>query len=373
MQTMKNSTKNLIKTSAVAIVIAFTAGCNNNSSDSKSNEASDKTATKPAQANVITGAGSTFIYPVMAKWTQKYAENTGVKVNYQAIGSGGGLKQLKAKTIDFAASDEPLRIQDLHKLKAMQFPMVMSGIVPVVHLHGIHNNQITLSGEILADIYQGKITKWNDLRIKKLNPEVELPNTPIITIHRADGSGTTFNFTYYLSQVSKSWKSKVGYDTVVAWPGRLSMGGKGNAGVAAQVQNVPNTIGYVEYAYAVANKMSAVKMINKANKTVEANLTSFASAANNAKWSADNGFYQLLTNQPGAASWPIVATTFILVPEANPKDKQKVAVNKASLKFFSWAFKNGNAMAKDLNYIVVPASAQKKIETSWKVPHHPLT
>lgn len=368
---MRNLTKNLIKTSAIVLIISITAGCNNNSSDSKSNKASDKTTTtnktitKNAQANVITGAGSTFIYPVMAKWTQKYAQNSGIKVNYQAIGSGGGLKQLKAKTIDFAASDEPLRIQDLHKLNAIQFPMVMSGIVPVVHLHGIHNNQITLSGEILADIYQGKITKWNDPKIQKLNPKVELPKTPIITIHRADGSGTTFNFTYYLSQVSKSWKSKVGYDTVVSWPGRLSMGGKGNAGVAAQVQNVPNTIGYVEYAYAVANKMTTVKMINKANKTVEANLTSFASAAKNAKWSADNGFYQLLTNQPGAASWPIVATTFILVPKDDPKDKQKVTVNKASLKFFTWAFKNGNDMAKDLNYIVVPASAQKKIQASW--------
>jgi phosphate transport system substrate-binding protein len=361
--------KTLIKASIIALIISITPGCDNNSSD----KATNKTTAKPTKTNTITGAGSTFIYPVMAKWTQKYAKDNGIKVNYQAIGSGGGLKQLKAKTIDFAASDEPLRIQDLHKLKAIQFPMVMSGIVPVIHLHGIHNNQITLSGEILADIYQGKITKWNNQKIQKLNPKVALPNTPIITIHRADGSGTTFNFTYYLSQVSKSWKSKVGHDTVVAWPGRLSMGGKGNAGVAAQVQNVPNTIGYVEYAYAVANKMTTVKMINKANKTVEANLKSFASAADNAKWSADNGFYQLLTNQPGAASWPIVATTFILIPEADPKDKQKVAVNKASLKFFSWAFKNGNAMAKDLNYIVVPASAQKKIEASWTVPHHPLT
>ena len=365
--------KTLIKASIIALIISITPGCDNNSSDKDTNKTTGKVAAKPTKTNTITGAGSTFIYPVMAKWTQSYAKETGTKVNYQAIGSGGGIKQLEAKTIDFAASDKPLRIQDLHKLNAIQFPMVMSGIVPVVHLHGIHNNQIALSGEVLADIYQGEISKWDDPKIQKLNPKVDLPKTPIITIHRADGSGTTFNFTYYLSQVSKSWKSKVGYDTVVAWPGRLSMGGKGNAGVAAQVQNVPNTIGYVEYAYAVANKMTAVKMINKANKTVEANLKSFASAANNAKWSADNGFYQLLTNQPGAASWPIVATTFILVPEDNPKDKQQVAVNKASLKFFSWAFKNGDAMAKNLNYIVVPASAQKKIEASWKAPHHPLT
>jgi len=324
----------------------------------------------------ITAAGSSFIFPVMSKWTPQYANKTGVKINYQPIGSGGGIQQFKSHTIDFAGSDEPLRIQDLNRIKAIQFPMVISGIVPIYHLN-IHYKQpkkihimptLNLSGPVLADIYQGIILKWNDPKIQKLNPDLSLPNRRILTVHRADGSGTTFNFTNYLSSVSKNWKNKVGFSTVVAWPGKLNMGAKGNAGVVAQVQSLPNSIGYVEYAYAKSNKLQIANMYNKNNKKspITPNLRSFAAAAKNAKWDSKTGFYQILTNQPGTSSWPIVATTFILLPKAETDKTNKNATSIASICFFNWAFNNGNNMAKQLNYIGMPKNVQDQIRKVWK-------
>ena len=329
----------------------------------------------------ITGAGSSFIYPVMGKWTKQYKKNTEVKINYQAIGSGGGLAQFKEKTIDFAATDEPLRIQNLNNQNAMQFPMVISGIVPIVHLniyfkHPKRHHEtptLNLSGPVLAAIYLGDISKWNDPEIQKLNPDLNLPDRRILTVHRADGSGTTFNFTHYLSSVHTKWKNKISYSTAVSWPGRLNLGAKGNAGVAAQVQNIPNTIGYVEFAYAKSNNLQIANMYNKDNKKhpIIPSIKSFADAAKGANWSSKNGFYQILTNQSGLNSWPIVATTFILLPKPDTnknkssKQTKRDDISQASICFFDWAFKNGNNMAKQLNYIGMPNNVQNQIRKEW--------
>jgi phosphate transport system substrate-binding protein len=307
-----------------------------------------------AQSTQITGAGSSFIYPVMAKWSDKYYKDTKIKVNYQPIGSGGGISQLTNKTVDFAASDQPQSKSVLITNKWQQFPAIIGGIVPVVHIDGVKNNQLVLSGPVLAQIYSGKITHWDDSAIASLNKKLKLPHTRIISVHRADGSGTTFNFTNYLSSVDKTWRDSTGYNTVVQWPS-FGLGAKGNAGVAAQVKNLNNTIGYVEYAFAHSNNLSIAKMQNKSGNIVTANINSFAAAAKNAKWQAKNDFYLVLSNESGKQSWPIVATTFVLLP------KEKSAARQHSLQFFKWIFKNGAKMATDLDYVSIPGSVTKQI------------
>ena len=306
------------------------------------------------------GAGSSFIYPVMSKWTNAYYEKTNIQVNYQPIGSGGGQRQIFNHTVDFAASDQPLTSAELKKHDLIQFPAIVGGIVPVVNIKGISNNQLTLSGKALADIYLGKITHWNNPAIQKLNPGVKLPNSMIISIHRADGSGTTYNFANYLAKMSSVWKEQVGVNTTLKWPGN-GVGAKGNAGVAAQVQNLPNSIGYVEFAYAKKG-LSTVKLINADGKAVAPSLETFASAAEYAQWRADKDYELILTDQPGANSWPINASTFIFIPKNNPKK-----MNEAILNFFTWAYqKEPSAMAKKLDYIAMPEKVVHSIKAYWK-------
>ena len=307
-----------------------------------------------ANSTQITGAGSSFIYPVLSKWSQDYNKATGVKINYQPIGSGGGISQLTNGTVDFAASDKPLQISELNNKKWQQFPAVVGGIVPVINISGIKNNQLVLSGPILSEIYSGKITYWDNTQITKLNKKLKLPHARIISIHRADGSGTTFNFTKYLSDIDQNWHKNIGYETVVKWPS-FGLGAKGNAGVAAQVKILRNSIGYVEYAYAHSSNLTMAKMINKSGKVVSADINSFKSAAQNANWQSSNAFYLILTNQPGAGSWPIVATTFVLLP------KKASATRQATIKFFNWIFANGNKTAQALDYVSIPKTVSAKI------------
>jgi phosphate transport system substrate-binding protein len=316
----------------------------------------------PVMAEVsINGAGATFPQPVYAKWAHKYNEATGVKVNYQGIGSGGGIAQIKAKTVDFGGTDEPLTTpEDLKEI--CQFPTVMGGIVAIYNLKGISAGDITLDGPTMAKIFMGDIAKWNDPAIKKLNPKVNLPDKDITIVHRSDGSGTTFIFSSYLAEVSPDFKSKVGAGKSLKWPGKNSVGAKGNPGVAGQVQNVDGAIGYVEYAYAFQNKIPYANLINKAGKVVKPDVESFASAAANADWKkAPAGFALMLNNQPGDNSWPIVGATYIMVH----KEQFDSAKGKAVLQFFNWAFKNGDSIAKELHYVVLPDSVVKLVEESW--------
>ena len=314
-----------------------------------------------ANASVnVTGAGSSFIFPVLSDWASTYHDQTGVEINYQSIGSGGGLRQLFARTVDFAASDKPLTQKALAQHHAIQFPMIVGGIVPIVNLPSIANNKLILNGSVLADIYMGKIKHWNDPRIAKLNPGLKLPDDAIISVHRSDGSGTTFNFTNYLSKVSAKWKQTVGSDTVVSWPG-FGLGAKGNAGIASQVEQMPDSIGYVEYAYAIQNHLDTARMVNADGKVVRATKGSFAAAAANADWKDAPGFYLVLTNQPGANSWPIVATTFVLIPQKPIRS----AATAASVKFFKWAYANGAQSADRLDYVSIPASVYKLVESKW--------
>ena len=312
-----------------------------------------------ADVKAISGAGATFPYPVYAKWAEKYHSETGVKMNYQSIGSGGGIKQIKAKTVDFGASDAPLKPADLDKAGLMQFPMVMGGVVPVVNVPGIKPGQLKLSGEVFADIFLGKIKKWDDKAIQALNHGVNLPHSSITVVHRSDGSGTTWIFTNYLSKVSSTWKEKVGNNKAVAWP--VGVGGKGNEGVASYVKRIKGSIGYVEYAYALQNKMSYAQLENKAGHYVSPTSESFQAAAANADWNNAPGFYMVLTNQPGANSWPITGATFILVY----KTQQKPANGLAVLKFFDWAYHNGGEMAAKLDYVPMPASVVSLVEKTW--------
>ncbi|MBS0251680.1 MAG: phosphate ABC transporter substrate-binding protein PstS [Proteobacteria bacterium] len=318
-------------------------------------------ATAPVQAGDISGAGATFPYPVYAKWADTYKKQTGVGLNYQSIGSGGGIKQITARTVTFGASDKPLTTEQLAKGgDLIQWPMVMGGIVPVVNIDGIESNQLVLDGDTLAKIFLGEIKSWDDPAIKKLNPDAKLPNAGIAVVHRSDGSGTTFNFTNYLSKVSADWKSKVGSDASVEWP--VGLGAKGNEGVANNVQQTKNSIGYVETAYAKQNKMVQTKMINKAGKAVVADGASVQAAAANADWEKAPGFYLIITDQPGDASWPISASTFILMP-TKVKD---VAAAKEALKFFQWAYANGDDAASALDYVPMPDSVVKLVESKWK-------
>jgi len=316
-------------------------------------------AVSTANAADISGAGATFPYPIYAKWADAYKKETGIGLNYQSIGSGGGIKQILAKTVTFGASDAPLSAKELDDAGLIQFPMVMGGIVPVVNLEGIKPGEIVLDGPTLADIFLGKVTRWDDAAIKKLNPDVSLPSTAIAVVHRSDGSGTTFNFTYYLADVSPDWKDQVGVEKAVEWP--VGIGAKGNEGVANNVQRTKNSIGYVEYAYAKQNNLTYADMINKAGKKVDPTADAFAAAAANADWNGTPGYGVILANQPGDETWPITAATFILMYKT-PAD---VAASSVALKFFDWAYRDGGGMADELAYIPMPASVVKDVEAIW--------
>jgi phosphate transport system substrate-binding protein len=310
-----------------------------------------------ASAQDVTGAGASFPAPLYAKWASDYNKATGVKINYQSVGSGAGIKQIDAKTVAFGASDMPLKDEELAKKGQIQFPTVIGGVVPVVNVKGIAPGQLRLNGQVLGDIYLGKITKWNDAALKALNPSLALPDAAIAPVRRADGSGTSFLFTNYLSKANAEWKAKVGEGTAVNWP--TGAGGKGNEGVAAFVNRLPGAIGYVEYAYVKQNKMNYALMQNAAGQFVAPDDSAFKAAAAGADWS--KSFYQVLTNQPGAQAWPITGATFILMH----KLQDKPAEATATLKFFEWAYKNGDKTAEDLDYVPMPAPVKAQIEKLW--------
>jgi len=317
-------------------------------------------ASLAAQAADITGAGASFPYPIYAKWAAKYQETTGHRINYQSIGSGGGQQQIIAGTVDFGASDDPMKGDALEKNQLFQFPAIIGGTVPVINVKGIEPGQLVLSGPVLADIFLGKITKWDDKAIKALNPKVALPATSIIVVHRADGSGTTFGWTNYLSKVSPAWKEQVGEGKAVKWP--LGQGGKGNEGVAAYVRQLTNSIGYVEYAYAKQNKLAWTQLVNMDGKAVQPSQEAFAAAAANADWKSAPGMGVILTNEPGAASWPVTSASFILLRKTQDKPEN----GKEVLAFFDWAFKNGGEMAKELDYVPMPEQVVSGIKDLWK-------
>ena len=312
-----------------------------------------------AQAGDISGAGATFPYPVYAKWAEAYKAKTNIGMNYQSIGSGGGIKQIKAKTVDFGASDAPMTGDELAETGLMQFPMVMGAIVPVVNLAGVKPGEMKFTGHVLAEIYLGNITKWNDPQIAAINKGVALPDQAIAVVHRSDGSGTTFNFTYYLNAVDAKWAS-VGVNKSVQWP--VGLGGKGNEGVSALVGQTSGAIGYVEYAYALQNKMTYTDMVNQAGKTVEPSLASIQAAAANADWEHTAGFGVILADQPGAESWPMTAATFILVY----KTQEKPEIAKEVLNFFAWAYDDGDKLAEDLVYVPMPDNVVDMVKASWK-------
>lgn len=310
-----------------------------------------------AHAQEVTGAGASFPAPLYSKWASDYNKATGVRINYQSVGSGAGRRQIEAKTVDFGASDAPLKDDELAKNGLLQFPTVIGGVVPVVNIKGIAPGQIKLSGQVLGDIYLGKITKWNDPAITALNAGVPLPDAAISPVRRADGSGTSFIFTNYLSKVNPEWKAKVGEGTAVNWP--TGAGGKGNEGVAAFVGRLPNSIGYVEYAYVKQNKMTYVQLQNSTGAFVSPDDTAFKAAAAGAEW--NKSFYQILTNQPGKDSWPITGATFILMHKVQDKPAQAAT----ALKFFEWAYKEGDKTAESLDYVPMPASVKAIIAKSW--------
>ena len=312
-----------------------------------------------AVAADISGAGATFPYPIYAKWADTYKKETGSGINYQSIGSGGGIKQIKAKTVTFGASDAPLSGKDLEASGLAQFPMVMGGIVPVINIDGIGPGQLVLDGPTLAKIFLGEIKKWNDPAIAKLNANAKLPDQAIAVVHRSDGSGTTYNFAYYLAEVSPDWKSKVGVSTALQWP--VGIGAKGNEGVANNVGQTKGAIGYVEYAYAKQNKLAYANMVNKAGKTVSPDADSFQAAAANADWKSVPGFGVILANEPGDASWPMTAATWIILHK-KPDDPAAVA---EALKFFAWAYKNGDKAALELDYVPMPDNVVAEIQAMW--------
>ena len=313
-----------------------------------------------AAAADITGAGATFPYPIYAKWAEAYKKATGVGMNYQSIGSGGGIAQIKARTVDFGASDAPLKADDLQKEGLLQFPAIIGGVVPIVSLEGIAPGQLRFTGPVLADIYLGRIKSWNDKAIADLNPGVRLPADPITVVRRSDGSGTTFLWTDYLSKMSPEWKQKVGSSTAVAWP--EGVGGKGNEGVAAYVQRIKGSIGYVEYAYAKRNRMSHAGLQNRDGQFVQPDDTTFQSAAAGADWKGTPGMGVVLTDQPGKGSWPITGASFILMHTRQDRPQNAVEV----MKFFDWAFKNGGKMAEERDYVALPAVVSQQIADAWK-------
>ena len=313
-----------------------------------------------AVAADITGAGATFPYPIYAKWAEAYKKVTNTGLNYQSIGSGGGIKQIKSKTVDFGASDMPLSAEDLEKEGLLQFPAIMGGVVPIMNVEGIKPGQLKLSGQLLGDIYMGKVKKWSAPEIAALNQGVKLPDQDIAVVHRSDGSGTTFLFTDYLSKVSPEFKSKVGAGTAVKWP--AGIGGKGNEGVAANVQRIKGSIGYVEYAYAKRNNITHAQMQNREGQFVQPTEESFKAAAAGADWANAPGFNIVLTNQAGKASWPITGASFILMHKVQAKPD----TGREVLKFFEWAYKNGGAMAAELEYVPMPEAVVKVVQDAWK-------
>ena len=316
-------------------------------------------ASTSAFAADLTGAGSTFIFPVLSKWADAYKKESGNGVNYQSIGSGAGIKQIQAKTVTFGATDAPLKAEQLEKDGFAQWPMIMGAIAPVVNIESVKAGEMVLDGDTLAKIYLGTISKWDDPAIKKLNPKLNLPSAAIAVVHRADGSGTTFNFTDYLSKVSADWKTKVGSGTAVEWP--AGVGAKGNEGVSGNIGQTKNAIGYVEYAYAKQNKLTYTGLVNKAGKAVQPTTEGFQAAAANADWANAPGYYLILTDQPGDKSWPIVASTFVLMH----KDATDKAASQEAIKFFKWAFAKGGRMAEELDYIPMPDSVVKLIQKTW--------
>ena len=316
-------------------------------------------AASHAGVDQINGAGSTFAYPIFAKWAEAYHKATGVRLNYQSIGSGGGIKQIKKKTVDFGASDAPMKPEELEKYGMVQWPQVMGGVVPVVNLPGIQSGRIRLDGATLADIFLGRIRKWNDARIAALNPGVKLPDKRITVVHRSDGSGTTFIFTSYLSKVSATWKKKVGTAKAVSWP--TGVGGKGNEGVAAYVKRIKGGIGYVEYAYALQNRMTYTLLKNRAGNFVAPTAANFQAAAAGAEWGKAKHYYLVLTDQPGDKAWPITGATFVIIHATADHPERTTAV----LKFFDWAFHHGQKMADELDYVAMPDKVVEMVEKTW--------
>lgn len=313
-----------------------------------------------ALATDISGAGATFPYPIYSKWADAYKKQTGVGLNYQSIGSGGGIKQIKARTVTFGASDMPLKPEEVKEAGLVQFPMIIGGVVPAVNIKGVQPGQLVLDGATIASIYLGEITKWNDPRIKKLNPKLALPSTAIAPVYRSDGSGTNFLFSDYLAKSSPKFKESVGAATSVEWP--AGIGAKGNEGVANMTTQTDGAIGYVEYAYAKQNKMSYAQLVNKSGKVVSPSADSFQAAASNADWTHAPAYYLILTDQAGAKSWPITGASFILV-YAQPQD---AAATTEALKFFNWAYKNGTQMAAELDYVPLPEALIKQVRATWK-------
>ncbi len=316
-------------------------------------------STAQAEVTQITGAGATFPYPIYAKWASAYEKATGIRLNYQSIGSGGGIKQIKKKTVDFGASDAPMKPKELDEYGMIQWPQIMGGVVPVVNLPGIASGQIRLDGETLADIFLGRIKRWDDARIARLNPDVALPKKAITVVHRSDGSGTTFIFTNYLTKVSRSWAKQVGNAKAVAWP--AGVGGKGNEGVASYVKRIGGAIGYVEYAYALQSRMTYVLLRNKSGAYVAPTAANFQAAAAGAEWGKARHYYLILTDQPGSNAWPITGASFIIVYKKADKPEHTAAV----LRFFDWAFHHGGEMAERLAYVPMPEKVVKRIETTW--------
>lgn len=316
-------------------------------------------ASLAAHAVDITGAGASFPYPAYAKWSAKYHEETGNRINYQSIGSGGGQQQIIAKTVDFGASDDPMKGADLEEHNLLQFPAIIGGTVPVINVAGVKPGEMKLTGAVIADIFMAKITKWDDAAIAELNPDLKLPSSSIIVVHRSDGSGTTFGWTNYLSKVSSAWKDQVGEGKAVKWP--TGQGGKGNEGVAAYVRQLKNSIGYVEYAYAKQNNLSWTQLQNQDGEFVQPSQTAFAAAAANADWTSAPGMGVVLTNEVGAESWPVTSASFILMhkKQDNPANALEV------LKFFDWSFKNGKAMAQELDYVPMPDTVTDQIRAIW--------
>jgi phosphate transport system substrate-binding protein len=313
-----------------------------------------------AAAADVTGAGSSFVYPVLSKWSATFAEKTGNHVNYQSIGSGGGIAQIKAGTVDFGASEKPLDAQELSKFGLGQFPSVIGGIVPAYNIDGVESGKLVLDGNVLAGIFLGKIANWNDAAIAKLNPGLKLPDAKITVVHRSDGSGTSFNFTNYLSKVSTDWKAKVGEGTAVEWP--TGIGGKGNEGVSAYVKQIKNSIGYVEYAYALKNNIGYALMTNAAGKTIKPGNAAFQAAAATADWAHAADFNLIMTNAPGAEAWPITATTWVIMY----KQPKNAANSKVVFDFFKWSLEHGQAQAQELDYVALPEALVKQIEAYWQ-------
>ena len=343
---------NLKKLAAAAAMAALAlTGCQKTTDDGAQN----KTASGATEK--VTGAGSTFVYPVLSAWASDYSKSNSVQINYQSIGSGGGIAQIKAGTVDFGATDKPLQPDELAQAGLAQFPVVIGGVVPVVNIAGISKGQIKLPAPVLADIFAGKVKKWNDPAIAQVNPGLKLPDATINVVHRSDASGTTFNFTHYLSQVSPTWKAGPGEGTSVSWPS--GVGGKGNEGVAAYVNQIKNSIGYVEFAYVIQNDMSWVYVQNAAGNYVAPSIESFQAAAASAKWDPTKDFALVMTNAPGAQAYPITASTFVLMYK-QPKNE---AASKAALKFFRWSFEKGQSQAQKLDYVPLPSDLVTQIET----------